>query len=181
MNANRRQRQRDAGGVIMFGRIDWLTFCLFLGLAVIGWMMIFSVSYEEVSQSGMSGFLRTSAGKQAIWLGVCALVFAFVMLFDYKFWQTFAYPIYGVSMLLLLLVLFLGTNIKGATSWFSFGGFSIQPSELAKVGACLGISAVSYTHLRAHETVLDLVCRLLLEKKKNLQYNISNDSHKFLR
>ena len=27
--------------------------------------------------------------------------------------------------------------------------------------------AVSYTHLRAHETVLDLVCRLLLEKKKN--------------
>ena len=29
-----------------------------------------------------------------------------------------------------------------------------------------GIAAVSYTHLRAHETVLDLVCRLLLEKKK---------------
>ena len=28
------------------------------------------------------------------------------------------------------------------------------------------IIAVSYTHLRAHETVLDLVCRLLLEKKK---------------
>ena len=34
--------------------------------------------------------------------------------------------------------------------------------------ACLnhGVGAVSYTHLRAHETVLDLVCRLLLEKKK---------------
>ena len=31
----------------------------------------------------------------------------------------------------------------------------------------LGILAVSYTHLRAHETVLDLVCRLLLEKKKH--------------
>ena len=29
--------------------------------------------------------------------------------------------------------------------------------------------AVSYTHLRAHETVLDLVCRLLLEKKKTLE------------
>ena len=29
------------------------------------------------------------------------------------------------------------------------------------------LRAVSYTHLRAHETVLDLVCRLLLEKKKN--------------
>ena len=31
------------------------------------------------------------------------------------------------------------------------------------------IIAVSYTHLRAHETVLDLVCRLLLEKKKTRQ------------
>ena len=30
-----------------------------------------------------------------------------------------------------------------------------------------GRDPVSYTHLRAHETVLDLVCRLLLEKKKN--------------
>ena len=33
------------------------------------------------------------------------------------------------------------------------------------------VEAVSYTHLRAHETVLDLVCRLLLEKKKK-QHNI---------
>ena len=35
------------------------------------------------------------------------------------------------------------------------------------VGDGDGLGAVSYTHLRAHETVLDLVCRLLLEKKKN--------------
>ena len=32
------------------------------------------------------------------------------------------------------------------------------------------LNPVSYTHLRAHETVLDLVCRLLLEKKKSLRY-----------
>ena len=32
---------------------------------------------------------------------------------------------------------------------------------------CIGVRTVSYTHLRAHETVLDLVCRLLLEKKQN--------------
>ena len=34
--------------------------------------------------------------------------------------------------------------------------------------------AVSYTHLRAHETVLDLVCRLLLEKKKNITDNTTD-------
>ena len=38
--------------------------------------------------------------------------------------------------------------------------------------------AVSYTHLRAHETVLDLVCRLLLEKKKNKQPLIHVRYHK---
>ena len=35
------------------------------------------------------------------------------------------------------------------------------------VGEEHAVGTVSYTHLRAHETVLDLVCRLLLEKKKN--------------
>ena len=40
------------------------------------------------------------------------------------------------------------------------------PGELV-VGVAATPVAVSYTHLRAHETVLDLVCRLLLEKKKH--------------
>ena len=39
--------------------------------------------------------------------------------------------------------------------------------ETTDLDAALNDVAVSYTHLRAHETVLDLVCRLLLEKKKN--------------
>ena len=42
-----------------------------------------------------------------------------------------------------------------------------------------GYVAVSYTHLRAHETVLDLVCRLLLEKKtKSLSRSCINDIKK---
>ena len=41
-------------------------------------------------------------------------------------------------------------------------------------GVVDGVGPVSYTHLRAHETVLDLVCRLLLEKKKKDNYNIHN-------
>ena len=36
----------------------------------------------------------------------------------------------------------------------------------------VGVVAVSYTHLRAHETVLDLVCRLLLEKKKKTKTKV---------
>ena len=40
-----------------------------------------------------------------------------------------------------------------------------QPVPPADVDGLTGVTPVSYTHLRAHETVLDLVCRLLLEKK----------------
>ena len=43
----------------------------------------------------------------------------------------------------------------------------LEPAERSLVVALRGVDPVSYTHLRAHETVLDLVCRLLLEKKKN--------------
>ena len=41
----------------------------------------------------------------------------------------------------------------------------------------VGIAAVSYTHLRAHETVLDIVCRLLLEKKKKKIANSRRHTH----
>ena len=39
-----------------------------------------------------------------------------------------------------------------------------------------GYTTVSYTHLRAHETVLDLVCRLLLEKKKRHKQKVMNNN-----
>ena len=42
----------------------------------------------------------------------------------------------------------------------------------------VGGDAVSYTHLPAHETVLELVCRLLLEKKKNYPKPITVNVHK---
>ena len=54
-----------------------------------------------------------------------------------------------------------------------------QPTGIYSLNYGSSFTPVSYTHLRAHETVLDLVCRLLLEKKKNI--NTQSDllySHK---
>ena len=54
--------------------------------------------------------------------------------------------------------------------------------DVSSIQALEGIEPVSYTHLRAHETVLDLVCRLLLEKKNKHQRHSSctvmNNSHR---
>ena len=57
------------------------------------------------------------------------------------------------------------------------GYYLLRHSAYLAVGLLLGLvtfQAVSYTHLRAHETVLDLVCRLLLEKKKSTQHTLTH-------
>src|SRR5665811_2338444 len=72
--------------------------------------------------------------------------------------------------LAVVLAVGLAAVIAGARSFVAIGEWvAHQPAAvLAELGVTggAGPEAVSYTHLRAHETVLDLVCRLLLEKKK---------------
>lgn len=144
--------KRDAAGL---RNIDWQTFSLFLALVAIGWLMIYTVSFSREWNNGEVNFFDTSSGKQTIWMAISALAFAVVFMIDWKFWQTFAYLIYGVAIVLLVAVLFLGTEIKGARAWFSFGGFSFQPSEVAKLGTSLAISAfLSYysTNLKEYRS-----------------------------
>jgi rod shape determining protein RodA len=108
--------------------------------------MVYTVGYEEGYSNDFSEYLTTSSGKQTIWIGISFVVFSLILLIDWKFWQTFAYLIYGFSLALLVAVLFFGMTIKGATSWFSFGSFSFQPAEIAKFGTCLAISSYLSTY-----------------------------------
>ena len=64
--------------------------------------------------------------------------------------------------------------LNGADNWaqYSEGGAALcYDADIAERLCPPSTVTVSYTHLRAHETVLDLVCRLLLEKKKNTAYS----------
>ncbi len=121
-----------------FKYMDWTTFSIYIALISVGLLMVYSVDYDPVAYSG--NFFRTVAGKQAIWMGISIITFFAVTLIEWKFWQTFSYLIYGFSIFLLVAVLFFGTNIKGATSWFTFGSFSFQPSEIAKFGTSLALA-----------------------------------------
>ena len=59
------------------------------------------------------------------------------------------------------------SNAKGGNLYlYDLSGKMLKTQKVSANSGDDTISAVSYTHLRAHETVLDLVCRLLLEKKK---------------
>ncbi|MEJ6692513.1 MAG: rod shape-determining protein RodA [Saprospiraceae bacterium] len=125
-------KQRKAG-------IDWITLIVFFSLLIVGWLVLYAATYVEGSES----FIEFSSpiGKQTIWIFISVLAFLIVQLLDEKTWNSLAYIIYAGSIILLLMVLVLGTEIKGARSWFVFSEFSFQPSEIAKFGTCLALAS----------------------------------------
>ena len=67
---------------------------------------------------------------------------------------------------------------SGTTDLATSGGYTAGGANVSTSSSSMNASdSVSYTHLRAHETVLDLVCRLLLEKKKNRKPNTTYIVH----
>lgn len=123
--------------------IDWVTFSLTLSLIVLGWLMIYSVNYNmNYPESLVDFILHTSVGKQTIWIGISFLTIFIILILDWQIWDTFAYLIYGIAIIMLVLVLFIGTEVNGAASWFVFpGGFSFQPSEFAKFATALVLAS----------------------------------------
>ena len=75
-----------------------------------------------------------------LWIVLAIVIATAILLLDHQFFETFAYAIYGISLFLLLAVLFVGSEIKGAQSWFVLGPISFQPSELAKYGTALALA-----------------------------------------
>lgn len=124
-------------------KIDAVTVIIYLFLVIGGLAMIHSVGRPpEGYQQDYAGMLSTLVGKQFIWAGISIMTwFGVNLLVRRKAWVLGAYPIYGFTVLLLVLVLVFGKEINNARSWFSIAGMTFQPSELAKFGTCLAMAA----------------------------------------
>lgn len=113
---------------------------LYFLLVSLGWLNIFAVVYDA-QNPGMSIFdFSINSGKQLIWIGTGGVLFFIIMLMDFRFYDSFAYFIYGGMMLVLLFVLFFGTEVAGSRSWFSIGSFRLQPSEFTKFTTALAVA-----------------------------------------
>lgn len=119
-------------------QLDWFTVGLFLVMVVLGWLNIYSASYSESNPS----IFDTSQeyGKQLIWIVVCGILAAVILMIDGIIFVRYAIPIYFATMLLLVAVLLFGKEVNGAKAWFGVGSFGIQPSEFAKFATCLVIA-----------------------------------------
>lgn len=117
---------------------DWILISVFISILLIGWLMLYVSSYDE---AGPWFDLSSAVGRQTIWMGISALVFIAVLNLDWRIWNSLSYPLYIIGVLSLVAVLIFGKEIKGASSWFSIFGFTIQPSEFAKAGTALALAA----------------------------------------
>lgn len=117
--------------------IDWVTVLLYSVLVVLGWINIYSASYnaENVEFS-----MATRYGRQILWIGAAAFIAVVTLLIDSKFYSTFAELIYGTLMLVLLGVLLFGSTVNGAKSWIVIGPVQVQPAEFAKIAASLTLA-----------------------------------------
>jgi rod shape determining protein RodA len=75
--------------------------------------------------------------KQLVWLLGGAVVVLLTLLVDYRVLRSFVWPVFLVTMVLLVAVPLVGTEVKGARRWLRLGGATIQPSEFAKIAVIL--------------------------------------------
>jgi rod shape determining protein RodA len=133
-------KSTDVQSVLGKRGLDWTLISVFIALVGIGWMMIYSSYYSEDTPFV---FLDVSSemGRQTIWLIISAVVFISILAVDWSFWNSFAIPFYIISLILLILVLFFGNEVKGNKSWFNFGFIGFQPSEIAKFSTSLALAS----------------------------------------
>ncbi|UTW64892.1 rod shape-determining protein RodA [bacterium SCSIO 12643] len=122
----------------IFTNVDWWLIGLYFMLVLMGWLNIYATLYNE-EHSNIFDFTQ-SYGKQLIWIGTSVILALIIFLVDSRLFETFAYFLYSIGMLLLVAVLIFGTEIKGAKSWFALGGFRFQPSETAKYVTALAVA-----------------------------------------
>ncbi|MSU40572.1 MAG: putative lipid II flippase FtsW [Pedosphaera sp.] len=105
------------------------------GLMALGMVMLYSAS---MAQSGSRYLIM-----QLAWGGLGLIACMAATIIDYRRLQSFAWPLLGLTLLLLVLVLIPGIGVErnGARRWFNLGPMHFQPSELAKVGLLVALAA----------------------------------------
>jgi rod shape determining protein RodA len=111
----------------------------FLVLIVMAWFIQYSATGAEELKMILN-FQDAQFLRHTIWLIFSAFLFVGLQYVPGKIWGTMSWYIYAFFILLLIAVLVIGSDVKGAQSWLHFAGFSIQPAEMAKISTFLALS-----------------------------------------
>lgn len=131
-------RQNNDKTPSVFRHLDWTTVFIYLAMVLAGVVSIYAASYDFDNASILS--FDEFSGKQIRWIGLGLALGLIVLLTDARMYETYAYPIYLILLVVLLITPFIAHDIKGSRSWISLGPMSLQPAEFAKVATALALA-----------------------------------------
>jgi len=112
--------------------VDTVFLILLLLLLTVGLIMLYSASYAQSEYDTGYTVSTRYLRKQALCAAIGLAAMAVLSRLPADFWYRTAWPLYGVSILLLLSVLLFGESVNGARRWINIAGIQFQPSEIAK-------------------------------------------------
>ena len=140
-------------------KADKILIILYVLLVGFGWGNILSSSITGEINSLFD--ISELYGKQLVFILFSSILIIITLTIEAKFYERFSSIIYIFSILSLLGLFVFGKTINGATSWYSIGSFTIQPSEFAKVATSLAVAKI-ISDLQTNVQSLKYQLRLLL-------------------
>ena len=136
-------------------RFDWILFGAIAALVAYGLHLIAGITRDDVP--GDADYYVVRQGVYAV-LGAVGMIG--LALVDPEVYRRYWRYLYGVSLVVLLLVLPLGAEVRGSQRWIAVGGFQVQPSELVKLLLVLslaGFLAARIRELASWRTILSAI------------------------
>ena len=113
-------------------KVDFPFLLLTLLLLAVGLTMLYSASFAQSEYDTGYEISTKYLQKQAVCAAIGLIAMYFFSRIPAVLWYRLAWPLYGVSILLLLSVLVIGQEVNGAKRWINIAGIQFQPSEVAK-------------------------------------------------
>jgi rod shape determining protein RodA len=135
------QVTRRSGGAMWLRKYDLTLFACALALSLIGGLLVWSATKGKLIgfETDPEAYLK----KHVINLVIGVALGLLVSRFDYRLLRAYTPILWGASIVGLLFVLVKGSTINGAKAWIALpGGFTLQPSEFAKIAIILGMAMI---------------------------------------
>ena len=123
--------------------LDWWTIGIYLALLIFGWLSVCGASFTYGDTDIFS--LETRSGMQIVWIGTSVCLGFVILMLDDRFYDTFAFIVFGLFVLLLFATIFNPHEIKGSRSWLVLGPLRLQPAEFAKFATALAVAKLMST------------------------------------
>lgn len=143
--------------------LDWISVIIYIILVIMGWLNIYSSSLSTSAEDASLFDFSQIYGKQMLFIIFTIPLIFIILSVEGKFYEKYSSIIFGVALVLLAGLFIFGKTIAGQRCWYSFGGFTLQPSEFAKAATALALAKyLSDVQINLKETRRQIVALLLI-------------------